>query len=319
MLSSPGNGAQICPPKIVRPSPELAEYVHAYQYWETSTGGGAHPFAISVFPLLTFYLGARCPAFEYVAGRTRLLPPVIALGPCDHRVADVMPIGHQKNFTVLFEPTAFYRLFRISPAEVRNHAYDCSDVLGGHIRDLHTKLCAAKTVEQMVGVAEEVLLNQAATALPRSQMQHAARLILRSKGRSDLAAISSRFGLSDSSWRRHFITEIGVTPKRYVRMLRFQHAVALKRGNPIRAWTDVGLEAGYYDQAHLIADFHGITRANPSQFMRELEAVPHPLAGFAYDAAGDGPERAGQSATLARVGFPHPRTPGLGPVARLET
>ena len=113
MLSSPGNGAQICAPKSVPPSPELAEYVRAYQYWETSTGRGAHPYAISVLPLLTFYLGARCPAFEYVAGRTRLLPAVIALGACDHRVADVMPIGHQKNFTVLFEPTGFYRLFRI--------------------------------------------------------------------------------------------------------------------------------------------------------------------------------------------------------------
>jgi AraC-like DNA-binding protein len=297
---SPGNGVQIFPPKSVRPSPELAEYVRAYQYWETFTGRGAHPFAVSVLPLLTFYLGARCPAFEYVGGRTRLLPAVIALGPCDHRVADVMPIGHQKNFTVLFEPTGFYRLFRISPAEVRNHAYDCSDVLGRHILDLHAKLCAAKTFEQMIGAVEDVLLNKTATALPRSQIQQGARQILRSKGRSDLAAMSSRLGLSESSWRRHFITEVGVTPKRYVRMLRFQHAVALKRGNPTRAWTDVGLEAGYYDQAHLIADFHGITRANPSQFMRELGAVPHPLAGFAYDAVGDGPERAGPRATAAR-------------------
>jgi hypothetical protein len=128
MLSSPGNGAQICAPKNVRPSPELAEYVRAYQYYETFTRS-VIPYATSVLPLLTFYLGARCPAFEYVAGRTRLLTAVIALGPCDHRVADVMPNGHQKNFTVLFEPTGFYRLFRISPAEVRNHAYDGSDVV----------------------------------------------------------------------------------------------------------------------------------------------------------------------------------------------
>jgi AraC-like DNA-binding protein len=163
----------------------------------------------------------------------------------------------------------------------------------------------------MVGAAEDVLLNKTATALPRSQMQHAARQILRKKGMSDLAAISSSLGLSESSWRRHFITEIGVAPKRYVRMLRFQHAVALKRGNPIRAWTDVGLEAGYYDQAHLIADFHGITRTNPSQFMRELGAVPGPLTGLTYDAIGDGPNRAGPCATLAQVGIPYLRTPRL--------
>jgi hypothetical protein len=102
-LFSPAAGAQVPFCQRLSPLPALAEYVRGYQYYGCFAEDSiAHPFAVSVFPLLTFYLGERCPAFEYAAGRTRLLPGVIAVGPCDHRVADLVPTGRMTNFTVLF-------------------------------------------------------------------------------------------------------------------------------------------------------------------------------------------------------------------------
>jgi AraC-like DNA-binding protein len=275
--------------KRLGPSPALAEYVHGYYYRESRGEPAAFPWAASVLPMLTFFLGARCLAFEYAADQTRLLSDVIALGPCDHRVAEVTPCGHIINFTVLFEPTGFFRLFRISPAEVRNRAYDCADVLGGRIFDVRARLGESRGPEAMARVVEEMLLSKAANALPKSRIQPAAQWLLRSKGKASLMELASSFGISDSSWRRHFTREIGFAPKRYLRMLRFQHAVALKRSNPGLAWTEVCLEAGYYDQAHLIADFHEIARASPSHFMRELGGLPEAIVGLVYRSSDDRP------------------------------
>lgn len=70
-------------------------------------------------------------------------------------------------------------------------------------------------------------------------------------------------------------------------MLRFQHAVAIKRASPDRTWTEICLDAGYYDQAHLIADFHEIGRATPSRFMRELAVVPDAIATAMYQPLAD--------------------------------
>ena len=36
--------------------------------------------------------------------------------------------------------------------------------------------------------------------------------------------------------------------------------------------TDVAAEAGYYDQAHLIAEFHAIAHVTPREFLGELRA-----------------------------------------------
>jgi AraC-like DNA-binding protein len=191
-------------------------------------------------------------------------------------------IGRLMNFFVVFEPTGFSRLFHLSPGELRNSAHDCRDVLGAPIRDLHARLCEATLPEKMVEAVEEVLLSKLANALAKSPMQRAAASLLRDRGRSNLVSLADSLGLSDSSWRRHFIREIGVPPKRYLRMLRFQHAVGIKRASPDRTWTEICLDAGYYDQAHLIADFHEMGRATPSRFMRELAVVPNAIVTAMY-------------------------------------
>ncbi len=265
------------------PSPALAQYVRCYEYTESMAADvRAYPFAVSVFPLLCFHLRERCRVFEYAPGQTRVLPRAIAVGPCDHRVADVLHVGHLMHFSVVFQPTGFFRLFRISPWEVRNCAYDCTDVLGEHSARLHTRLCEAASPKPMVRAVEELLLEHCERAAPRSGIHSAAEALLHSKGRADLFTLADSLGLSDSSWRRHFSNEIGATPKRYSRMLRFRHAIALKRIFAERSWTQVCLEAGYYDQAHFIADCQALVGSAPSSFMRELATVPETIGAMLY-------------------------------------
>jgi len=270
-----GSAIQCLEYRRIAPSARLSEFVRYYDYHEVDADGtAAYPFAVSLFPILAFYLGAPCRAYEHDAERSRQLPPVIALGLCDHRVADLLDCGRHVNFTVVFEPTGFYRLFHVSPWELRNYAHDCSDVLGSEMAGLHARLRAAQDPGEMAGIIEAVLLQRIAHALPRTGMQQAADELIRTQGRSTLSDVTADFGLSDRSWRRHFTSEIGVAPKRYLRMLRFHHAVALKRDHPSLTWTDVCLEAGYYDQSHCIAEFRELGGASPSRFMAHMAELP---------------------------------------------
>jgi AraC-like DNA-binding protein len=269
------------------PSRPLREYVRSYEYVEAPAADiEASPFAVSVLPLLSFRLRSPGTAFEYAEGRARVLPPAIALGPCDHRVADVSYTGHLMNFTIVFEPAGFFRLFHVSPFELRNHAYDVRDVLGERVARLHARLLEAASPEQMASIVEAVLLADVVDAEPCSRMQRAADVLLETKGRSELAEVAHAAGLSARSWRRHFVSEIGVAPKRYLRMLRMRHAIVLKRMAPARSWTQIGLEAGYYDQSHLIAEFRAMGGSAPSDFMRELAGVPDIVAGAVYGSTG---------------------------------
>jgi AraC-like DNA-binding protein len=274
------------------PSADLAGCIRSFEYREVAQAGdGLHPLAFSVFPFISFYLGAPCDAFEHPCGAYRPLPRVSVVGPCDHRVADFRHGPGFKSLRVVFEPTGFFRMLHISPCEVANFAHDGVDVLGSRAGALHARLCEAPSPQLMVQAVEEQLRAWCGEPSPASAITLAANKLLRTRGKSDLGAVARSLGVSDSSWRRHFSAEIGVTPKRYLRVLRFERAVGLKFAFPDWSWTEVCLESGYYDQAHFITDCHTIAHCTPSSLMRDIANMPAPLAKAFYGQAVDDREQ----------------------------
>ena len=272
----------------ISPCPALTDYVLSYDHQEVNACvESSRPFAVSLFPLLVFYLGGRRNVFEYAGRRPRVLPEAIALGPCDHRVADVVDAGYHRDFTIVFQPAGFYRLFHISPAEISNHAYDCRDVLGSAFAGIHERLAGQTEPWQLVRIVEDALMRKVPGALSGSRMQKAAELLLRAGGGVSLSSVADSFGFSDSSWRRHFTCAIGVQPKRYARMLRFHRAVTLKRESPHLSWTQIAHEAGFYDQSHFIGEFREMGGACPSDFMREIDAAPVEMTSACYSFGGN--------------------------------
>jgi AraC-like DNA-binding protein len=77
----------------------------------------------------------------------------------------------------------------------------------------------------------------------------------------------------DIGWSRRWLTHtfaeaVGMTPKRYCRLLRFQHAVRqVASGGPID-WGDLALAGGYADQAHFAHEFRALSGFTPEGFLR---------------------------------------------------
>ena len=88
--------------------------------------------------------------------------------------------------------------------------------------------------------------------------------------------------MDETGWSRRHVTErfrrqLGVSPKTYARLRRFEHAKALLSAlpsTPDRTVTDVAIGAGYYDQSHLIRDFTAMGGITPGAFVATLDRVP---------------------------------------------
>jgi transcriptional regulator GlxA family with amidase domain len=76
--------------------------------------------------------------------------------------------------------------------------------------------------------------------------------------------------LSVRQFERQFEKELGMPPKRFARIARFQFALDAKLVDPSRSWLGVALDAGYYDQMHLVRDFHSLSGVSPTQLVAEL-------------------------------------------------
>jgi len=86
-------------------------------------------------------------------------------------------------------------------------------------------------------------------------------------GRSTVDALAGELGLSTRQLERRFRAHVGLGPKLFARLTRFQHAWRLAGRAPSLA--AVAARAGYFDQAHLVRDFRQFAGAPPSRFLRE--------------------------------------------------
>jgi AraC-like DNA-binding protein len=98
--------------------------------------------------------------------------------------------------------------------------------------------------------------------------------------------------MDETGWSRRHVTErfrrqLGVSPKAYARLLRFEHASALLcELAPGRGVADVAMEAGYYDQSHLTRDFVALAGMTPGTFAADAGLAPE--VRFVQDAGAPG-------------------------------
>lgn len=161
-------------------------------------------------------------------------------------------------------------LLGVSPAELTDQHVDLEALWGRRARELRERLCAATTTRQRFAIIEAELVSRLAQRPVHAAVRQALDALARPEAR--VADIAKDAGLSQRRLIELFTAAVGITPKRFARVLRFHRAVALARRATFD-WTRVAHEAGYYDQAHLIRDFRELAEVTPTDLIR---ASAHP-------------------------------------------
>jgi AraC-like DNA-binding protein len=91
--------------------------------------------------------------------------------------------------------------------------------------------------------------------------------------RASVSAVAVDLGVSERHLRRVFRDAIGMSPKTFARLARFRRALGAARRDGHESWASIAAEAGYYDQAHLIAEFRVIAGVTPQGLVGELQAA----------------------------------------------
>jgi methylphosphotriester-DNA--protein-cysteine methyltransferase len=79
--------------------------------------------------------------------------------------------------------------------------------------------------------------------------------------------VTDQIGLSQRRFIQVFRDEVGLTPKLFCRIQRFQEVLRrIGKGQQFE-WVDVALDCGYYDQAHFINDFQAFSGLNPTAYL----------------------------------------------------
>jgi AraC-like DNA-binding protein len=91
---------------------------------------------------------------------------------------------------------------------------------------------------------------------------------------TNVNAVAVDLRVSERHLRRVFRETVGVSPKTFARLARFRRALRAAREDAHASWASIAAAAGYYDQAHLIAEFRAIAGVTPRALLGELRADP---------------------------------------------
>jgi AraC-like DNA-binding protein len=132
---------------------------------------------------------------------------------------------------------------------------------------LRERLLEAPGPARKLDVLEQALLAELRPERRHAAVDYALDIFTRRPIATSMAAVTGAVGLSAKRFIERFKNEVGLTPKRYCRVLRFQQVLArAHRGRSID-WTALAADCGYFDQAHLINDFRAFAGLTPSVYL----------------------------------------------------
>jgi AraC-like DNA-binding protein len=169
------------------------------------------------------------------------------------------------SLQIVFQPGALYRLLAIPQHELTNQLLEAGDVLGNDIEFVNEQLYHAKDHHTMITVAEQFLtarLNRARKDMERIDLM--AQQMLKPEHSLDWY-VSNAF-LCHRQFDRKFIDRVGISPKEYLRVVRFDQAYRMKNLYPKMPWFNIAIACGYFDYQHLSKDYQAFTGYTPSTF-----------------------------------------------------
>jgi AraC-like DNA-binding protein len=180
--------------------------------------------------------------------------------------------GYNKVFSIQFKGNGFYKIFGIPQLHLTNEVLDPFELFTYDFKYLHEQLANAIDIGEMMASVEAFLLNHLKHSKAKdwfNRIEKTANFILENKGSVDLKNLAYQASLSTRAFERNFEQHIGVTPKVYARLVRFNRALLVKMKNPKESWSFISNRCNYFDHAHLIKDFKEFTGTTPNVFLRD--------------------------------------------------
>lgn len=250
-----------------RPSPALAQHLECLWFVsETDTSPAKSAFE-RVLPdgcvEWIFHLGAPFQR-STPAGVWEKQPRSFVVGELT-RFLLLQPTGPVAVMGVRFRPGGAYRFLPFSLNDFTDVTITTGDIWGLEGICLEAAVLEERSDTRRQQLVEEFLLRQLVMTTTRPQFEAAVKEIIRSRGQTRVHEVAAGVGWSSRQLEREFRVGVGLSPKAFARIMRFQNLLRLVGEGTLREWTSLALEGGYADQPHMVREFREFAGHTPAE------------------------------------------------------
>jgi AraC-like DNA-binding protein len=180
------------------------------------------------------------------------------------------PDGPEEIFIigVHFKPGGAFPFLGIPVCELADTHIDLETLWGSSAAVLRERLCDAKTHAEQFRLLEEGLLNRLCYGVEKHYAVSAAlEMFGKNEPGPTVREIAKYLGISQRRFIEVFKAEVGITPKLFSRIRRFQQTRSVIQQIPSPNWATLALDLGYFDQSHMIREFLEFCGLSPTDYL----------------------------------------------------
>lgn len=173
-------------------------------------------------------------------------------------------------FGIRFLPSQINRFFKLPFEDIHKNPIRFNRLMKREFLELEEKLFSVATFPERIKVMEDYLKKQLLQNKfnINYNLLNAIYRVLKSKGNLRMEDISNEISLSCRYTRKLFKEQLGITPKEFAKIIRFQNAYKTLLEASNCKLIDLALENGYFDQAHFIKEFKNYAGVTPTKYKK---------------------------------------------------
>jgi len=237
--------------KVIQPSDRLAPYIK--QYWYLSIDNALHG-AQRLVPFGCVGIGFHKLSQSHVWAQTT-------------GYTELTYNGNVRFIAVILQPAAANAIFGFPASRFEGRVVPIDLLEDKEWLELEARLADETDITASVSLIETFL-----TARIRNFANfnyERINSVIRSinNGRDELADLAKTACLGDKQFRRLFHDFIGINPKDYIRITRFQRTMLLLQTKPQQPLSQIAEDCGYYDKSHLVKELKTFSGLTPKEFL----------------------------------------------------
>lgn len=263
--------------KSYLPSPSLSEFVRNYTVMHFQFNSNAPVPSKQRSPKpeqkIVFYIKGTVNRYDTVTGSLQTPPPVAIFS--HQKEKRVFQLTSELSAVIIFlQPGVLHRLIKLPMGELVQEFCDAELFFGTAVREVSEQLAEARSYLAMIAIVEQFMYTQCKRLETKNAIDSMAIRLLADPTVFSLDNIAQQACLSSKQFYRRFIEQIGITPKLFSRLSRFNHAYRFKLAHPDSSWSSIAQEFRYTDYHHLEKEFKEFAGFSPQEWVKTHLTAP---------------------------------------------
>ncbi len=181
-------------------------------------------------------------------------------------------VNHEKIAAMVMKFTSLgvREFLKLPLAALCGQVLELEDIWGLEGKELQSRLISSESYDDYAIIMNEFLLNMYKKVTLHNYF-HIDHFIdtydNERRGFYNVEKMASFFNMSYRTLHRKFIEEVGICPKNYLKILRFNKFCAILHKNLDLSIIDAAYYSGYYDLSHLNKEFNYVMGTSPARYL----------------------------------------------------